>query len=214
MYSFIYKLPSNKKVQFRFVDNNDGNLSVNFVLEDSETLNQISLKVADDVMTNGEKYLKYLKEKIDGKKQATEQKGDYNPRPLEPVPLRIGGGLGYQPMRPAPITPDPFPGGGLYNPSSEYVGPDSGVFRGSGGIIGPYSQERPPNLPYGARYDPTSPFDLRGPLPEPGSSEPVGFDDFGRPIMRIRPGVGNLNPRKPPGGFGGFGGDLGGRGFF
>lgn len=120
VYTFIYKQPTNKKIQFRFVDNGDGNLSVNFVVEDSETLNQISLKVADDLNANAEKYQKYLQSVLDGKKnKEPERQGESSHyRPLEPVPIGGQGYRPYQPMQPAPLTPNPFPGGGLYNPSN------------------------------------------------------------------------------------------------
>lgn len=196
------------------MDNGDGNLSVNFVLDGSETLHQMSLKVSDDLKQNGEKYMKYLQSALEGRKEAKEPESFYRaPQPqLNPVPLGTGGYIPMQPLRPSPLAPDPFPGGGLYNPSNEYVGPNSGVFRGTGGVLGPTSSDRPLNIPPGARYDPTSPFDLRGLPPEPGSTDPTGFDEFGRPTFPQRPGRGGFGGGFGTG-FGGFGGDLGGRRF-
>lgn len=68
VYTFIYKRPSEKRAQFRFVDNGDGNLSVNFVLEGSETLHQVALKVNDGINANAEKYQAYLKSALSGNK--------------------------------------------------------------------------------------------------------------------------------------------------
>jgi hypothetical protein len=92
-------------------------------------------------------------------------------------------------------TNEPFPGGGIFSPNGELVGPDSQLFRGGQGRI--YGDEdNPLRIPPGARYDPTNPFDVRGLNPD--RNEFYGFDEFGRPLK---------NPPRPGrGGLGGFGG--------
>ncbi len=47
VYTFIYRNKEGKRIQFKFVDNEDSSLNVNFVVEGSDKLNQISLKVSD-----------------------------------------------------------------------------------------------------------------------------------------------------------------------
>lgn len=199
----MYMLPSKKRVQFRLVDSGDQTLSVNFVVDGSETLNQIALKVSDNIESNGEKYQKQLREKIEQKTYTTTTHQGFRAGNLEPVPLNVSSPE-HLPPRPLGVGPriatEPFPRGGMFGPEGELVGPNSAIFRGEGNQGGFYREDIRPNLPLGARYDPVHPFDGpqgRGGL-NPGS-EFFGFDEFGRPITK--PGQG---PSR--GGFGGFGG--------
>lgn len=93
----------------------------------------------------------------------------------------------------------------MFGPEGELVGPNSAIFRGEG-QGGFFREDIRPNLPLGARYDPVHPFDnpqRTGPGLNPGS-EFFGFDEFGRPLTKPKPGP--FGPNSGPGGFGGFGG--------
>lgn len=217
VYTFQYKVTTDKRAQFRFVNNNDGNLSVNFVLEGSETLHQLGLKLADGNNTNAEKYLKYLKSAT-GEKQASQStQPNYRPGNLEPVPLEPTRPI-FEPSRPPLLIGpsssgnNPFPGGGLFNPNGELVGPDSQIFQGRGGYSNPYGYggDNPLRIPPGARYDPVHPFDTRGQGLNPDRSDFFGFDEFGQPLRRQPPGFGGQGNRGMGGGFGG--GSFGGNG--
>jgi len=79
IYTFLYKLPTEKRAQFRFVDNDDGSLNVNFLLEGNETLHQTSLKLSDGTNFNAEKYQTYLKSVLSGKTAPQTTQPNYRP---------------------------------------------------------------------------------------------------------------------------------------
>lgn len=185
---------------------------MNFVLEGTETLNQMSLKIADAANSNAEKYDTYLKAVLTGKTGAQSTQPSRQPLNLQPVPIPLSRPT-FEPTRPPLLigpsssSSNPFPGGGMFNPNGELVGPDSYMFRGANRPFG-QGDDNPLRIPPGARYDPTSPFDTRGQGLNPDRNDFFGFDEFGQPRRGPTRGPG---PNGFGGGLGGgFGGGFGG----